>query len=369
MEQPVVYVECGADRDHPNPKLRFTRKHYLHPSQVDLFRNHFNNIGVYQTIMHYINPLWYQDERGKWLINAKDSLKYGDFYLDFDTVIQGEEDFQKIREDVSMAIRYLNVILHIDKSQIQFYFSGNKGIHVVVDAKIIGIEPHPALNLIYKEIAKDIEKYCKHKTIDTRVYDDKRMFRMINSINKKSGMYKIPLTYEEIQKLSYQEIINLARQPRFIKFPDPVPSNKAKLAFQKIAEEWTKRINYQKEFSGKLLELKVEPPCIKKMKERTFRETIDERNNSATALTSFYYQQGISREEALYRMKIWGQENCLPPLPNREIETIVNSVYNHHYRYGCETFKRLSGVCDKENCPLFNKELNVEDTEESNQVS
>jgi hypothetical protein len=365
MTENMVFVECGADIVYPNQQRSFTRKHYLHPSQVDMFRYHFQNIGVYHTMMQYINPIWYQDEKGRWLINARDSLKYGDFYLDFDTNIETEDDFRKIKEDVKMAVRYLQVILQVPKEQIQFYFSGHKGIHVVVSAQTIGIEPHVSLHLIYKEIAQDIAKFCKHETIDTRVYDDKRMFRMVNSINRKSGMYKIPITYEELQTLTYQEITVLAQQPRVIPIPQPSLSTRAKLAFQRIAEEWTKRLEKQKEFTGKIMELKVEPPCIKAMKEKIFRETIDERNNSATALTSFYLQQGVSREETLYRMRIWAQENCTPPLPQKEVEVIVNSVYNHQYRYGCETFKRLSGVCDKDQCPIFNKELNKEENKET----
>jgi hypothetical protein len=364
MIESAVFVECGADVIIDHQRRYFTRKHYLHPSQLDAFRMHFQNINVYHTMMHYINPVWYQNEKGRWLINAKDSLKYGDFYLDFDTQIETEQDFQKIKEDVQMAVRYLQVILHIPKQQIQFYFSGYKGVHVVVSAATIGIEPHESLHLIYKEIAQDIATFCKHGTLDTRVYDDKRMFRMVNSINGKSGMYKIPISYDELMNLSYLDITQLAKQPRVIEIPEPVISNKAKNAFQRIAEEWTKRLTKTKEFTGRLLELKVEPPCIKAMKEKIFHETVDERNNSATALTSFYFQQGLSRDEAMSQMKIWAQENCLPALPEKEVETIVHSVYNNHYRYGCETFHRLSGVCDKQMCPLFNREINKPQNEE-----
>lgn len=357
MNQPIVFIECGADRD--SEKYPFTRKHFVsNDMELMAFRNQYNNIGVYQTIMHYINPIWFQNEKGKWIINARDSYKWGDFYLDFDTVIESEEDYQKIREDVKTALKYFRTFLHVDIDQVQFYFSGNKGMHLTISAETLGLQPHTALNQIYKDIAVDIEQFCKHKTLDLRVYDDKRMFRMVNSINKKSGLYKIPLTPEEFQKLSYAEIIELAKAPRFIERPKPIFSQKASNMFKKYVEEWTNRVEKQKEFTGRLMELKVNPPCIAHMFERTFRETIDERNNSGTALASFFYQQGMEREEALARLIKWGEENCVPPLKARDMEIITNSVYNNQYRYGCSTFERLSGICDKENCPLFNKELN-----------
>ena len=357
-----VFVECGADTN--SAKYPFTRKHYLHPSQVVNFRNHYNNIGVYQTVMYYINPVWFMNERGRYVINAKDSLKWGDFYLDFDTEINSEEDYQKVKEDVNVALRYFRTFLNIDIEQVQFFYSGNKGIHLTINANVLGLEPHCALNQIYRDIAKDIEQYCKNKTLDARVYDDKRMFRMINSINKKSGLYKIPLTADEFKTYSHQEIKQLATASRVIEQKPMIVSHKASTTFKRYVEEWSKRVTKQKEFTGRIQELTEKPPCIKEMEERTFRETIDQRNNSGTALASFYYQQNMERDEAIHHMIKWGEENCVPRLNRHEMEIITNSVYNGQYRYGCATFERLSGVCDKDNCPLFNKKKKTENVEE-----
>jgi hypothetical protein len=351
MSEFTIFVECGADTD--SLRFPFTRKHYMHPSETHLFRQRFNNIGVYETMMQYINPEWFQNEKNQWVINTRDSLKYGDLYLDFDYKLESDEDFDKIKADVQTAMRYLKIILSIEPSQINLFYSGFKGIHLTVSAAVLGVQPHYALNQIYKEIATDIAKYTVFGTLDTRVYDDKRMFRMINSYNKKGQRYKIPITYDELINLNLAQIREMAVQPRFMQPPPIIPSPKAKLALDKYIQKWTQRYSKQKEFQGKIKKLEKAPACIDRMLEKIFRETIDERNNSATALASFFLQQGMERDEALARMFVWGEENCLPPLPKREVETIVHSVYNGQYRYGCETFHRLSGVCDKENCPLF----------------
>jgi hypothetical protein len=350
----TVWVECGADLIGNN-KFPFTRKHYMFPDFTWQFRQAYNNCGVYQTVMQYINPIWYQNDKGKWLINASDSMKWGEFYIDFDTVIEKEEDYQKLKEDVRMALRYITVIMNIDVNQVRFFYSGGKGLHLTIPAVTLGLEPHVALNQIYKVIAEDILQYCKHETLDQKVYDDKRMFRMINSYNYKGKAFKIPITYDEFVKLNYEEIRKLAQSPREISVADPVPSTRAKLVIKQHIDDWTNKVNRRQEFSGKIKKLEEEPPCIKAMGEKIFRETIDERNNSGAALASFYLQQEIPYEEAMARISKWNEEQCSPPQKPREVEIIVQSVYNGQYKYGCETFKRVSGVCEKENCPLFKK--------------
>lgn len=349
-----IWVECGADLVG-NTKFPFTRKHYMFPEYTWQFRQAYNNQGVYQTAMQYINPVWYLSPKRKWLINAGESLKWGDFYLDFDTVIHTEEDYQKLKEDVRTALRYISIILNIDINQVRFFFSGRKGIHLTIPAITLGLEPHVALNQIYKIIVEDIHQYCKHKTLDKVVYDDKRMFRMVNSWNVKGKAFKIPITYDEFVKLSYAEIFQLAQSPREITVCDPVPSPRAKLVIQQHIEDWTNKVNRRQEFSGKIRKLEKEPPCIEEMYKKIFRETVDERNNSATALASFYMQQGIEYEEALARVNKWNEEQCSPPQKEKDIEIVLESVYQGQYKYGCETFKRVSGFCDKEHCPLFTK--------------
>lgn len=349
-----VWVECGADLVG-NTKFPFTRKHYMFPENTWQFREAYHNQGAYQTVMQYINPVWYQNDKGKWLINAGESMKWGDFYLDFDTVIQTEEDYQDLKQDILMALRYITIIMNIDISQIRFFYSGNKGLHLTIPAITLGLEPHIALNQIYKIIAEDIVQYCPHGTLDTKVYDDKRMFRMVNSWNIKGSAHKIPISYDEFKGLSYSELRQLAQQPREITVADPVPSTRAKLVIKQHIEDWTQKVNRRQEFSGKIRKLEKEPPCIQAMWEKIFRETVDERNNSGTALASFYLQQGIEYEECLARLYKWNDEQCSPSQKPREIEIVVQSVYNGQYKYGCETFKRVSGVCEKDVCPLFAK--------------
>lgn len=347
-----LWVECGADLPG-NSKFPFTRKHYLFLENTWQFRNAYNNQGVYQTALSYINPVWYLNDKGKWLIQAEESIKWGDFYLDFDTKIETESDYRKIKEDIQMALRYLQVILQIPIHQVRFFFSGNKGIHLTVSPITLGLTPHVALNKIYKNLAEDIAQYCTHQTLDTVVYDNKRMFRMVNSWNIKGGAYKIPITKEEYDTLTHNQLRALAQQPREVVVSPPMESPRTKAMLQNQIQEWSKRVEQRKTFQGKMLKLKEDPPCIQAMWEKVFRETIDGRNNSATALASFYLQQGNSQEECLEKVLQWNAEQCSPPQPDGDIVRAVRSVYQMQYKYGCETFKKVSGVCQRDICPLF----------------
>ncbi len=55
-------------------------------------------------------------------------------------------------------------------------------------------------------IAKDV-------SIDTAIYEHNRLWRIPNTKNRKSGLYKIPLTFDQLATLSIDQIKKLAKQP------------------------------------------------------------------------------------------------------------------------------------------------------------
>lgn len=350
------YVEVGAalPKDKfPNSKFGFMRKKYFEPNNLNEFIQQFENTDIYKTNMIYINPFWYQDTYKRWLISTEDTLKWGEFYLDFDYAIESSEDYDKIKEDALIAMRYLTLILKIPVEQIRIFFSGSKGIHITVSPITLGLEPHLKLHEIYKELMLDILRYTKHDTIDVKIYDDKRLFRIENSFNSKGGRFKIPITFDELQKWTYQDMLKNSLEPRIIKIHTPLKSAIAQNVLRAKIELWSKRAETEQVYSGKMKAIKELPPCINEMHTKVFRETLDERNNSASGLASFYMQKGLEIGQTMSILYKWNEENCKPSLKRNEIKIIVNSIYNGRYRYGCETFKRVSGVCDKENCSLF----------------
>lgn len=353
-----VYVEAGAvlpKEQYPKSKFGFRRKQYFHPNDLLGFQQQFNNTDIFRTELMYIDPLWYRDTYGRWILNAEESLKFGDFYLDLDYPLETDADYEKIKEDALVVIKFLTLIMKIPNENIKIFYSGSKGVHITVPAVVFGLEPHLKINEIYKELMQDILRFIKHDTVDVKIYDNKRLFRIPNSFNSKGQRFKIPLTLKEFKEWDYKKVREIALQPRFIEYPVAIKVAQAEQVLHGKIELWSKRAEVQVKYDGKMKEIKELPPCIKEMHSKTFRETIDERNNSATALASFYMQKGLEVTEVRQIMWKWNGEQCKPPLKTQEIKIITDSVFNGRHRYGCETLKRVSGVCDKENCPLFKK--------------
>jgi len=94
---------------------------------------------------------------------------------------------------------------------VALYFSGCKGYHVGIPSACFGAEPRPDLPQIFRESAKTI---AGDIPIDTSIYEKNRLWRIPITINKKSGLYKIPLTYEELAQKDAEAIKKLAGSRR-----------------------------------------------------------------------------------------------------------------------------------------------------------
>ena len=128
---------------------------------------------------------------------------YGD-YLWFDI---DNADLEEARKSAILLITEIEAKTSIKPDQLAIFFSGSKGYHIGIPSSAIGTEPSVELPKIYKRIALEIAGDIK---IDTSIYDKNRLWRLPNSVNKKSGLYKIPLKYEELVQLDTEAINKLA---------------------------------------------------------------------------------------------------------------------------------------------------------------
>jgi KaiC/GvpD/RAD55 family RecA-like ATPase len=119
-------------------------------------------------------------------------------WFDFDT----SEDPSFAQIDAKEAIRRLEKY-GIQRNNIEIYFSGNKGFHLVVTLNKF-ITPEQVYNICVKKFGQDLE------SLDSAVYDPSRIFRVPGTKHQKSGLYKIPLTYNQLFTLNINQIKNLA---------------------------------------------------------------------------------------------------------------------------------------------------------------
>ena len=334
-EKEYYLVETGYGFDTPKGK-GFSRGNYIPAKVLNSFVKSRNSRSVFCTVYHYNAPL------------IEGANLYGDLYLDFDDI----KCYDNVKADALTALSYLKIVYHINENQVQIYFSGNKGVHLVVPASILGVEPMPLLNGVFRTIAVSINTFSKNKTIDTQIYDNKRMFRIPNTIHEKSGLYKIPITADELRNLSEQEIRKLAEKPRQ-STAQPIYgiNNIARKTFEKTIQEYyliDKEARKDKRFNAKLT---IVPPCIQYIIENGALE--GQRNISIACLSSFYKNYGKSLDETIDTISDWNSNNSLPT-GEMELKRTVRSIFMGNKSYGCNTLKLMS-VCDINNCKLAKK--------------
>ena len=283
---------------------------------------------------------------------VEQSNLYGDFYLDLDD----EHNFENVREDALRVISYFKIIYKIPETSMKIYFSGKKGIHIVIPAEIFGIKPMPLLNGVFKYIATSINTYSPHKTIDLKIYDNRRMFRIPNTRHENTGLYKVRITPEELRKYPIEDIRAIANNPRQIPEQHYTANKTAEQAFQKDIQEYyiyDKEAKKDKKFDSTM---KFVPPCIQYIIENGAVK--GERNITIACLASFYKSYGMSRDDAIDTIMEWNIKNA-EPTPANELRRTVQSMYSNNKTYGCQTFSELS-VCDTENCRIskYKKERN-----------
>jgi len=180
-----------------------------------------------------------------------------------------------------------------------------------------------------------------HGTVDTRIYDNRRLFRVPRSIHQETGLYKTPLTFDELNALSRNEILRLAEKPRAFKGIRPRYSKQAGRIFGKYAEK-----AMAKEDPGRLgpdRYMSWSPPCIKKLYvKHTGR---GERNNTVAMLAGHFRARGFNLTRTIGIITGWNGTYCVPPLTDKEIEKTVRSLYHSNKNYGCSTFRALE-LCD-----------------------
>ena len=123
-------------------------------------------------------------------INDLDNCKiYGDLYFDLDGDIHSETGYKKLRSNVTILVSYFKSI-GLNDDEIEIYFSGAKGFHILIPAKVLGIEPSTNLNQLYKSWAIYLKNTYKVDTIYIVIYDRKRLLRIKNTTNSKTGLKK-----------------------------------------------------------------------------------------------------------------------------------------------------------------------------------
>lgn len=108
-------------------------------------------------------------------------------------------------------IKRLNSEYHVSPDEMWIYFSGSKGFHLALLGRMFGdFGSSPDMAAKHRALALQLAGDVK---VDTTIYDNHRIFRIFNSLNAKSNLYKIEISFDELQK-GIDFIKDLAKAPR-----------------------------------------------------------------------------------------------------------------------------------------------------------
>lgn len=336
-----MFIEMGG-MYNINGEKHFGRKIFTEVSNIKNIRKKFNNIDVYATVYLYDNE------------KQSESNLFGPLYIDMDMDnIEEEENLKKLQLDLKLITKHLNLNYGIPTESMQFFFTGKKGFHILINPKVFGIRPCKHLNEYFKEIAKELNLFTIYKEVDTRIYDYKRLLRLPNSINSKSGLYKVPISFEDATNFTYEELKEYAKTPQKIVINEITKIEKAANRFNNIVKNYKEKKSKKKVIKSNVDIRDVKfLPCITSLLINGASK--GNRNNSTVILASAFFQEGISYYDALNVILQWNSEKNDPSLNETEVEATVQSAYENVQAgrcYGCTSIQDMS-LCTQ-NCNLY----------------
>lgn len=225
--------------------------------------------------------------------------------------------------------------IHTDSYQI--YFSGT-GYHVMLSSNLFGFKPSVDLPYIVQKTMESVGL-----SQDIAVYRGAQILRVEHTINEKSGLYKIPLTYEEARTLTHDEIHELAKTQRLDFMYDRLIGN---MELEEYVFNDSNVPAPEKTLHKEGAYNSNRAICIQSIWSLGPEE--GSRHDCILRLASHFKRSAIPLEAALYAIHGWNNGS----LVEQAVDKIVSGVYNSSVRYGCND-RLLRFHCNPK-CTYFN---------------
>lgn len=298
-------------------------------------------ISIKEDINKYITSRdkdWYvslykYNEAHKAILDAKGTLagvkdtQTNSLYFDFDS----KDSLDKAQAD---AIEVANRLITrgFEEDEIGCYFTGGKGFSVEVEMNEY-VNPDKFKAIVF-DVAGDLP------TFDQVVNDPNRIVRVENTKHQNSGLYKIPLTPDELVNLSIAEIKLLAKNPRANRLLKvaKVPQNIKDV--EPMKEKTVEQIGRELTFDISSIDMKSRPKGIDEARflllHGFFRG--GERNHSmlclASTLHNLNYPLEVTRGMLNGSAELQASRTGDDMFPEREVDLIINQVYGPNWKGG-----------------------------------
>jgi len=290
-------------------------KNRNHIHRVGDFKMNGNNTDCYRSIFLFDEGLKQYVEKTGSVSNYSGNHTADGLVFDFDG-----EPLDAVRKKVIEFVQYLETFYDVPIKYVRIAFSGNKGFHLSLPFAAVCENPKPSKHFhkIYKGIISDITGN-DWKYLDTSIYEIRRVIRLTNTKHSGSGLYKIPLTFQEVQSLSIDEIKELARQPR---------KDVEQLPVSEISEVESLRDLYDKWSAEKFDDRKPEK------NDTSFRDMfqsqpVGNRTHTAMQIVGHLIKSNTPEPLALEILRAWNEKQS-SPLPNEKLEYTVSDAYKRY---------------------------------------
>lgn len=152
-------------------------------------------------------------------------------YVAFD--IDREDEIPQALADTRILAGVLEETFEVPTAAIQVFFSGNKGFHVLVPTALWSPIPSANFSRVARIFAERLAAEAKI-TIDSSIYSRVSMFRSPNSRHPATGLFKIPLTVAQLDRLDVDGVQELAQRP----IPDAFSHHEESARCAPLALEW-----------------------------------------------------------------------------------------------------------------------------------
>ena len=198
------------------------------------------------------------------------------------------------------------------------HFSGT-GYHFHLPKRVFDAETSPDLPFILRTTIKQA-----FPEVDSSIFMRTGIYRVTHTINKKSGLYKIPLTVEELMDEDVSYIHTLAKEPRL----------DFKVEFDKHSKGTLKKYVSKNVPKIETLTKYAEPVNIVTCVQRMINKGPEKgsRHKTILRIASHFARNGIPSEIAKESLLHWNNNK----LDSEEVIRVTEQTYKGGYRYGCK---------------------------------
>ena len=300
----------------------------------------------YATVQHFINSVPKANEKS-----------LCDFYVDIDS-----KDLTQAKQS---AIKVVDFITNNFSASPDIYFSGNKGFHVIIEHERFLKKDNfrNDWHLIFKYIISQLEINC----VDISVYSCRRQIRLNNTLNSKSGLYKIGITEEELRTMSIGEIKLLAVNPRRLKTKTNFENNFSEFISKKTEEFESMKKNDSEE-NEQEYDFKEIPKCVESILNNGWDKSVG-RNQTLIQLCCFFkgfYSIDKTKDILVDFVKRFTTAKTDTQIQERVLSTksLVEYINENSYRFNCNGMRSIKATCNEKECSVKNEvhELHLSDT-------